>query len=218
MTPDGRASTELPLIVDFLDQAFNREIGDELVLLEGISNKFYMLNVDGITDAELRDFEDVRTDVSADWAQDRREELASELANRVIEEINASESENKSLTEYQDIVGSNLTLNEVTVGRGNEDNAVSADIHQSIFAQDIGSVEMIPAANGDGYVLVHVKDRSFSDDVEETAIADTKAQIRTSYQNDFMAAYIVHLYSSLPVILNNTNIQATLDQIVAPAE
>lgn len=218
MMPDGTASRELPLIVDFLDQAFSKDIGIELELLEGISNKFYMLNVNNITDAQLRDFEEVKTDVSADWAQSRREELASELANRLIEEMNASESENKSLADYQNIVGNTLTLNEVNVGRGNEDSAVSADIHASIFNQDIGSVEMIPAANGDGYVVVHVKDRAFSDDVEEASIDATKTQIKTAYQNDYMAAYMVHLYSSLPVVMNNANIQATLNQIVEPAQ
>ncbi len=218
MMPDGRASTELPLIVDFLDQAFTRDIGVELELLEGISNKFYMLNIDNITDAQLRDFEDVKADVSADWAQNRREELASEIANKVIEDINASEDADKTLASFQNIVGSNLTLNDVTVGRSNEDNAVSAEIHSSIFSQEIGGVEMIPAANGDGYVLVHVKERQFKDDVEDEAIASTKDQIKTSYQNDFMGAFIVHLYGSLPVTMNNANIKATLDQIVVPAE
>ncbi len=218
MTPDGSASRELPLIVEFLDHAFENDIGAELELYEGISNKFYMLSVDNIIDAELRDFEEVREAVTADWEQSRRDQLATELSERVIEEFNASDSADKSLSEFQNVINSNLTLNEVTVGRGNEESAVSSEIHTSIFSQEIGTVETIPAANGDGYVLVHVKGRSFKNNVEEEAITASKNQVRTSYQNDLMGAYIVQLYQDLPVIMNNDNIRATLDQIAAPLE
>ncbi|MDG1857976.1 MAG: SurA N-terminal domain-containing protein, partial [Emcibacteraceae bacterium] len=44
--PDGNASNDLPLIIDFLDVAFTLNIGDELELREGISNKFYMVDVE----------------------------------------------------------------------------------------------------------------------------------------------------------------------------
>tara|TARA_R110002073_G_scaffold230319_5_gene391325 strand:+ start:1271 stop:3196 length:1926 start_codon:yes stop_codon:yes gene_type:complete len=217
MTPDGTASTELPLIVEFLDYGFRNNIGDELELYEGISNKFYMLSVDNIIDSTLRDFEDVREAVNEDWAQSRRETLASELATRITDEYAEVESADKTLADYQGLL-SQLTVNEVTVGRANDDNAVSAEIHTSIFAQDIGSIEMIPASNGDGYVLIRVKGREFADDVEESAINDTKIQIQRSYQNDLMGAYITHLYEALPVVVNDANVQATLNAIATPAQ
>ncbi len=218
ITPDGTASTELPLIVEFLDYAFQAEIGGELELYEGISNKFYMLDVNNITQSTLRDFEDVREQVKIDWEQSRRETLAQELAERIIDEYTSSENTDKALADYQDIVGSNFTVNEVTVGRANPNNDVSADIHASIFNQGIGDIEMIPAANGDGYVLVRVVGRSFEENVEEDAITNTKLQIENSYQNDLISAYFVYLYDSLPVVIREDNIQSVLDLIAAPEQ
>lgn len=215
-TPDGTASTELPLIVEFLDYAFQNEIGAELQLYEGISNKFYMLSVNNIIESTLKDFEEVRSEVAADWEQNRREELAEELANRITEEYTASESADKALADYQDIVGSDFTVSEVTVGRGNAENIVSTEIHTSIFNQNIGDIEMIPAASGDGYVLIRVTARSFKEVVEEEAIANTKSQIENAYANDLMGAYFTYLYESLPVVINDNNIQKTFDLIVDP--
>ena len=217
MTPDGSASTELPLIVEFLDHSFRNNIGDELELYEGISNKFYMISVDNIIDSTLRDFADVKDAVNQDWAQSRRETLASELATQINDEYNAPENADKTLGEYQGLLAQ-LSVNEVIVGRANDDNAVSAEIHTTIFAQDIGTTEMIPASNGDGYVLIRVKSRQFADAVDETAVNESKAQIERSYQNDLMGAYITHLYESLPVVVNDANIQATMNAIATPEQ
>ena len=58
--PDGNASNDLPLIVDFLDVAFQNNIGDELEINESIGNKFYMLSVENIVDSVLKPFDDVK--------------------------------------------------------------------------------------------------------------------------------------------------------------
>ncbi|MBL4603292.1 MAG: SurA N-terminal domain-containing protein [Emcibacteraceae bacterium] len=217
MTPDGTASSELPLIVEFLDYSFQNQVGMELKLYEGISNKFYMLSVDNVLDSTLRDFVEVKTQVNTDWENSRRATLASEFATKITEEYSADENTEKTLADFQGMLPQ-LTVNEVTVGRSNQNNDVSSNIHRSIFSREVGTIEMIQASNGDGYVLIRIKSREFATDIEETAVNNTKIQIRSSYQNDLMGVYIAHLYDALPVILNNVNIQATLDQIAAPAE
>lgn len=217
LKPDGSASSDLPLIVDFLNVSFQNEIGSELELYEGISNKFYMVNVDNTVPAALREFEDVKERVNADWAQSRRETVASEFALRIVEEYNAAENAEKALSDYQE-QANNLTVNEVTVGRGNQNNDVSSDIHTSIFSQEIGSIEMINAANNDGYVLIRVKGREFPENTEETALNDTKDQIKSSYQNDLLGAFVMHLYEALPVEINNDNVRSTLEFIATPVE
>lgn len=216
--PDGNASNELPLIVDFLDAAFSRNIGDELELREGISNKFYMVDVENIMDATLKPFEEVKDQVTADWAANRRNELATELADKITEEFSAEGSPALALAEYQDIQGADFTVNEVNVDRANADNAVAADIHGSIFGQEVGGIQKIAAADGDGFVLVRVKERILSADVDEEAATGTKDQIRTAMQNDMMGAFTNHLYDSLPVTINMNNVQATLDQLVTQTE
>lgn len=215
LTPDGTASQELPLIVDFLDEAFASSIGDELDLKEGIANKFYMLSVDNITERRLRELSEVRDTVIADWEKSRREVLATELATKITDEYKANESSEKSLADYKDMA-SNLVVNEVTAGRNNQDNTVSDNIHTSIFAQDIGNIEMIPSANGDGFVLVRVKSRAFAEVEDEAAIEETRNQISNSYQGDIVAVYAEYLFNSLPVKINEAAAQATLEQIVAP--
>jgi len=217
MTPNDTASMELPLIVEFLDNTFISDVGGALQLFEGIADKFYMLSVDNIIPSVLKDFEDVKEDVTSDWAQMRREDLASKLANKITEDYNLTENNEKTLANYQGLSAEQI-VNEVTVGRANAENTVSADIHTSIFVQNISDTQMIPAANGDGYVVVRVKARTFNEDIDEAAITLTKDQIKTTYQNDIMAAFIVHLFEALPVVINNANVQATLDQIVTPLE
>ncbi|MDB4219309.1 SurA N-terminal domain-containing protein [Emcibacteraceae bacterium] len=216
MTPDGSASTELPLIVDFIDYSFRNNIGDELELYEGVSNKFYMLSVDNIIVSNLQEFVDVRDTVEEDWSQFRRETLASELASRISSEYETAENIDKTLAEYEGLL-SQLTVNEVIVSRAN-DNVVSSEIHSSIFSQDVGSIKVIPASNGDGSVIIRVKDRTFGINVDESVLIDTKAQIQRSYQNDLMQSYITHLYETLPVIVKEGNVQATLNAIAAPAQ
>ncbi len=217
MTADGSASTELPLIVDFIDYSFRNNIGDELELYEGISNKFYMLSVDNIVESNLQLYADVRDAVNEDWAQSRRETLASELAARISDEYATAENIDKTLAEYEGLL-SQLTVNEVIVSRANNDNVVSTEIHSSIYSQDVGSIKIIPASNGDGSVVVRVKDRSFADNVDESVLNDTKVQIQRSYQNDLMQSYITHLYETLPVIVKEDNVQATLKAIADPTQ
>ena len=216
MTPDGSASTELPLIVDFIDYSFRNNIGEELELYDGVSNKFYMLSVDNIIVSNLQNFVDVRDTVDEDWSQFRRETLASELASRISSEYETAENIDKTLAEYEGLL-SQLTVNEVIVSRAN-DNVVSSEIHSSIFSQDVGSIKVIPASNGDGSVIIRVKDRTFGINVDESVLIDTKAQIQRSYQNDLMQSYITHLYETLPVIVKEGNVQATLNAIAAPAQ
>ena len=98
MTPDGSASTELPLIVDFIDYSFRNNIGEELELYEGVSNKFYMLSVDNIIVSNLQEFVDVRDTVDEDWSKFRRETLASELASRISREYETMKSLLAALT------------------------------------------------------------------------------------------------------------------------
>ena len=216
MTPDGSASTELPLIVDFIDYSFRNNIGEELELYEGVSNKFYMLSVDNIIVSNLQEFVDVRDTVDEDWSQFRRETLASELASRISREYETAENIDKTLAEYEGLL-SQLTVNEVIVSRANN-NVVSSEIHSSIFSQDVGSIKVIPASNGDGSVIIRVKDRTFGINVDESVLIDTKVQIQRSYQNDIMQSYITHLYETLPVIVKEGNVQATLNAIAAPAQ
>jgi peptidyl-prolyl cis-trans isomerase D len=216
--PDGNASNELPLIVDFLDVAFSRNIGDELELREGISNKFYMVDVENIMDATLKPFKEVKDQVATDWAANRRITLATELADKITEEFSAEGSAALALAEYQDIQGSDFKVNEVTVDRANANSAVATDIHGSIFGQEIGGIQKIGAADGDGFVLVRVKERILSADVDEEAFTGTKDQIKTAMQNDIMGAFTNHLYDSLPVSINTNNVQATLDMLVTQTE
>ncbi|MCC3859946.1 peptidylprolyl isomerase [Pseudemcibacter aquimaris] len=213
--PDGNASSDLPLIVDFLDVAFSRQVGDELELYEGISNKFYMLDVDNIVDSTLKPFDEVKDQVTADWAQNRRVTLATELSDRIIEELSAEGAEAKELAEYQNVDSGEFDLSSVTVDRPNAENTVAADIHSSIFGQDIGGIQKIAAANGDGFVIVRVKDRMLSADVEEAALEGTKEQIKNTMLNDLMAAYTLHLYEELPVTTYENNLQLILDQLVS---
>ncbi|MDA7569733.1 hypothetical protein N8742_08550, partial [Emcibacteraceae bacterium] len=209
---------DLPLIIDFLDVAFTLNIGDELELREGISNKFYMVDVENIMDATLKPYDEVKDQIVEDWAANRRIELATELADKITEEFSAEGSAALALSEYQDIQSSDFSVNEVTVDRANADNSVATDIHGSIFSQEVGGIQKIAAADGDGFVLIRVKERILSAEVDEEAITGTKDQIKTAMQNDMMGAFTNHLYDALPVSINTNNIQATLDLLVTPTD
>ncbi|MDG1707993.1 MAG: peptidyl-prolyl cis-trans isomerase, partial [Emcibacteraceae bacterium] len=214
--PDGNASSNLPLIIDFLDVAFRGNVGDELILNEGLANKFYMVDVDNIYDATLKPFDDVKEQVTSDWTRNRRIELATELSDKIVVDFEANAA--TDLATYQDIENGDYTVNTVTVDRANAENAVATDIHGSIFSQNVGGIQKIAAADGNGFVIVRVVERKLSADVDEEAKTGTNEQIQTALQNDLMGAFTMHLYDALPVVINENNVQAVLDQLVTPTD
>ena len=159
----------------------------------------------------------LKTEVTANWSKNRRDELATELATKITAEYSAEGAEEKSLADA-DKLGFELNISEVTVDRGNAESIVAANIHSSIFNQSVGGIEQIAAADGDGFVLVRVKSREFPESIDDAAITETGTQVKSAYQNDLMGAYTVDLYETLPVVINNGNIKAVLDQLVSTVE
>jgi peptidyl-prolyl cis-trans isomerase D len=213
ITPDGSVGENLPLIVDFLTNAFQGSIGDDPELIEDLANKFYVFHVDNIIESKLRDYDEVKDTVLTNWLQNKRATLASEIAQKITSEYTAD----KTLTDYKDLATGSV-INEVSLTRNDRNGTVSANIQQSIFEQNIGSVAQINAADGDGYVLVLVKSRAFNEGGEDNDLTEITNNITNMYQSDVMGIYMNYLYETLPVTVNQTTAQQVLNSIATPLE
>ncbi len=73
----------------FLELAFNTETGRESLLTETATRDYFILRVDGVTPAQLRPLDAVRTEVTELWRGAQRAKLAREKAEALAERIRA---------------------------------------------------------------------------------------------------------------------------------
>jgi peptidyl-prolyl cis-trans isomerase D len=75
-----------------LTTAFEAEQGKASILTETPNNGFFMLRVDGITESRVKDFEEVRDQVSIDWMADRVDAELEALAETVVSRLEGGEA------------------------------------------------------------------------------------------------------------------------------
>lgn len=207
--PDGKRRADMPLISGLMAQAFELAPGDEPELEENAFGGFYLLRVDNITDSVLRPHEDVRTAVLENWMARARQEKAQEISTS----IKDSFEEGKSLKDFLSLAP-HASFNEVTIGRLDNSGTVSREIQAGIFKEAVSSLTVQNASDGDGIVLLYVKERRFSETpLKEAAQKRLAGQLEQALKNDMLNSYQQYLYESLPVKINERNVQAVLDQI-----
>lgn len=91
--PDGSSLVEeFQLSQMLLTTAFEAEQGKASILTETPNNGFFMLRVDGITESRVKDFEEVRDQVSIDWMADRVDAELEALAEAVVSRLEGGEA------------------------------------------------------------------------------------------------------------------------------
>jgi peptidyl-prolyl cis-trans isomerase D len=89
---EGTASETLPMIPEFIEEAFKAGTDIESNLLESVGNIFYVLRVDDVVPGQLKPLDTVRDDVIAAWQADWRDGQSKVMAEGIAERIGAGET------------------------------------------------------------------------------------------------------------------------------
>ena len=210
-TSKGDFVADIPADPTFLVKTFETLEGDEPLLEEMGNGEYFLLVVDNIQPTALRPFEEVKTSVVDIWKADARKNMAREKANEIMTKTQDGIS-------MEDIskASSDTAYTSVTLPRNDQTGKVSGAIHNSIFTQDTGSTKILPASDGNGFVVVKLLSRKLP--VEAMPVAQTaqlKSLLLREYQQRFLKNYWRHLETSLPVTINSRAVKAVHDQLAS---
>ncbi|MCF6216892.1 MAG: SurA N-terminal domain-containing protein [Emcibacter sp.] len=193
----------------FLASAFETLEGDEPLLEEMGDGEYFLVVVDNITEVALRPFEEVKTSVHDMWMADTRKKLAREQANEILTKAQDGEP----LADLSAKDGS-MGYTSVTLARNDQTGKVTRALHDSIFQLDIGRARIMPAADGNGFVIVKLVSRNHPDTPMPPAqSAQLKQLLAQEYQQRILSNYWRYLETSLPVIINERAVNAVHNQL-----
>jgi len=217
--PKGDLAPDIPNDPLFLASAFDTLEGDEPLLEEMGDGEYFLVVVDSIQEAALRPFEEVKTSVFDMWKADTRKQLASAQANDIL----AKAQDGERLAEFATAdnntannIGNNIGYTSVTLARNDQTGKVTRAIQDSIFTLDIGRAKIMPASDGNGFVIIKLLSRNHpGTSMPAAQSAQLKQLLRQEYQQRFLANYWRHLEANLPVTINKRAIDAVHDQLAS---
>ncbi|MCF8474543.1 MAG: SurA N-terminal domain-containing protein [Emcibacter sp.] len=207
----GDLVKEIPTDTVFLTKAFSSMEGDEPALEELSNGDYFLLAVDNIKGSSLRPFEDVKSSVLDLWLARARENTAREKANELL--ILAQEG--KTLADLA-AKQTELAFTSVTLARNDQTGQVTRTIQNSIFDLDVNSAKILPAADGNGFVVVKLLSKKISDKALPSEQNEQLKKILVQeYEQRILSNYWIHLENALPVVINERAINAVHDQLVS---
>lgn len=206
----GDLVTSIPADPSFLTRAFDALEGDD-PLLEELNNDYFLLVVDNVQTRALRPFDEVRLSVNDIWNADTRRNIAREKANEIL-----TKAQNDDAMEELASASSDLSFTSVTLARNDQTGKVTSAIKDSIFTLDTGSAKIMPAADGNGFVVIKVLSRKLSDaSMTSEQSAQLKGLLKQEYQQRFLTNYWRYLENTLPVKINQRAINTVHDQLAS---
>ena len=207
----GDLVTDVPTDLSFLTKAFDTLMDDEPLLEELDNNDYFLLVVDNVQEVALRPFEDVRTSVVDIWKAETRSNMARDQANEIL-----AKAQNDDSMEELASASTDISFTSVTVARNDQSGKVARGIHESIFSLDTGSAKIMPAADGNGFVVVKLLSRKLSDNSMLPAQStQLKTLLAQEYQQRFLANYWRYLEVNLPVTINQRALNSVHEQLAS---
>ncbi|NOZ42581.1 MAG: hypothetical protein GXP02_05365, partial [Alphaproteobacteria bacterium] len=207
----GDRVTNIPKDPSFLLKAFALSPGDDPVLEEMDDNNYYLLVVDHVPKTALRPYKDVQTAVLALWRANTRRDMARKNAAEILKEVRKGTPLKKISTAT---AGTSYTS--VTLARNDRTAKVTKSIKTSIFSLETGQAKVIPAADGNGFIVVKLLSRKISNGSMPAAQSSKINQLlKQEYQQRFLSRYWEYLETSLPVKINQAAVKAANDQLAS---
>jgi len=213
ITPKGIMSPDVPPYSEFLSKIYEAFIDEEPVLEQAEDGAYYLYSINSITESKLRDFEEVKDSVMEGWKNEARHQKSQEIATSI---KTAMEAEEGISLKDQAASHTEAAFNEITLRRDDFSGKISPVLQQSIFDQDIGSLRISPAADGNGTVIIKVVGSKIPEGpfpiLEDENFTN---QIKNDYQQTILSNYMRHLEVSLPITMNSLAVKAVQDQLTA---
>jgi peptidyl-prolyl cis-trans isomerase D len=145
----AEASTLLPYIAD----GFSSLPGDELIMQSFGEAGFYLVQVNEVFPAVVREFQEVENGVRASWYSNERILRAGEMANQALLEAQAGVSIEEIAKKFSaDVVETDILQRDQS--RGNLE--IARPIFDLIYSLDKGEFDLERSSTNDGYLLVGV--------------------------------------------------------------
>ncbi|MFH7810660.1 MULTISPECIES: SurA N-terminal domain-containing protein [Acetobacter] len=184
-------------------QIFVQKAGDPPNLLEGPDNSWFAVEVDSITPATPRSFEQARNDVLAAWQADTRHHTADQQATSLF-----LAARQKGSIAGQTNSGSQITR-DIPFSLANPDKALPPEVASYIPRMKAGQAVM--AENTDTFfVAVVTKVFVPNPPAPIDVLQKLKNNLTQAYGDDLAASYVQDLNKRLPPHINNAAIQAAL--------
>jgi len=207
----GTLAANIPSDPEFLTAVFESLEGDEPMLEEMGDGEYFLVVVDKIQVTALRPFAEVSTSVRDMWKADTRKNMAREKANEIL----AKAQDGASLADISN-AATEMSYSSVTLARNDQTGKVTRDIHTSIFELDTGHAKIMPAADGNGFIVVKLLSRMHpAKPIAAEQSAQLKQLLKQEYQQRFLANYWRYLETNLPVKINERAISAVHDQLAS---
>ncbi len=195
----------------FLATVFEILLDDEPMLEEMGEGEYFLAVVDNVQESTLLPFEEVKTSVRDIWQADVRKKMARERANEIL-----AKAQDGAVMEELSRETPDTSYTSVTLPRNDQSGKVTQNIHRDIFSLDIGRAKIIPAADGNGFVVLKVTARNHPKDaMPATQTAQLKQYLTQEYQQRFLSNYWRYLEDNLPVRINQRAVNAVHDQLAS---
>ena len=195
----------------FLATVFEILLDDEPMLEEMGEGEYFLAVVDNIQESALRPFEEVKTSVRDIWQADVRKNIARERANEIL-----AKAQDGATMEELSRMTPDTSYTSVTLARNDQTGKVTQNIHRDIFSLDIGRAKIMPAADGNGFVVLKVTARNHpKETIPASQTAQLKQYLAQEYQQRLLSNYWRYLEDSLPVRINQRAVNAVHDQLAS---
>ena len=199
LTPDGSVLAGLPAASNFLRDAFATEAGAEPILHEASNEAYYLLRVDAVMPPAVRPLETVKAAVEAVWLTNARDARAKETAEALKVTVAAGKPL-ASVAPAGAVVQTGIAARRLP---SPDTQALSPEIRNAAFATAVGKSETVRAADGDGYVVVHVLSAAAGDAAANArGFQEFGHGMTAQYGNDVLQAYRLYLSRVLEVAFN----------------
>ncbi|NWG47516.1 MAG: SurA N-terminal domain-containing protein [Alphaproteobacteria bacterium] len=204
-TAEGARPEALPEDPEFLLTAFDTFEGETSDPLYLGDESAVVLRVDTVEPAHVRPFEEVRSEVEAEW-------LAAERGNRLRERVLAlsrAADEGEDLESLARSIESTARSRREPVRRDTADVTISPSLTQAIFAGRKGETVFGPAGEGEGFVLARIDEIVRPDLAAASAAIEADARrLSQTVRNELLQGYVTALRSQAGVRVYEERIEA----------
>lgn len=185
---DGQPVANLPQISGFMEAAFASDAGATPILKETGDGGYYAVAVTSVTASAVKPLDQIRDAVVANWKNKRLNDLARTKATGIAAEIKPGVDLSSFAAE-----ANGAFQDDVAIPREDAQGApggISPEIRKVLQNLAPGNAGIVPATNGDGYIVIELK-QVIPGNAQANAAdaAAMKNRVNQEFANDLLVEY-----------------------------
>ncbi|NIA67332.1 hypothetical protein HBA54_01865 [Pelagibius litoralis] len=202
----GNAIEGLPTLNEFIDVLRNTAEGDTSLLTETLEGDYFVIRIDGTTEAAPRPLDEVREDVVRLWQARELGRVSQERAQALVDRLEAGEDFAALAT------AEGLTLERteaITRFENNPQRTPAPALSQQLF--DVREGEVVLAATSGSQIVAKLVDvLGAEQDGREERLTQLSDQLASSIKDDIFQQFLASLRQEIDISINQRLIDQTL--------